>query len=363
MIGTVAFTFGLGGHATYNGGSGATLPTGVTLTMGEPMDAGLGRSAAVETALRDLLRDRGVGAWRDPKVVAEALQAAIPREPGRIELIVATVQIGIVAELADMPARDSIRESQLAQRLVFERYYSDSDARFAVETWARVLHEAASVPEAIAEMHAQEPVPAAVPAAPATPPVAPAYPDRPPAPTHPGAEFGPPAVPKSSAWEAPARASRRAKRRGVDVKTIVVIVIVLFALANWATQCSNNSSGDGALVSGDTVATIEGSSASVLEEYAKDTFGYDEAVAVDASETVQGLGGAPAAIQAYVARYAADPANAKTEWLVVRSYHGDGYVLLRPDGDGEHALLLSILRTSDGAYHLAGPLASKVPSH
>ncbi|MDR3685860.1 MAG: hypothetical protein P4L93_02725, partial [Coriobacteriia bacterium] len=108
------------------------------------MDAGLGRSAAVDRVLAALVRERGAAAWTDPKATSAYLRAGIPNESGRVDTLVAAAEIGLVAEMGALPGRDSIREAQFAQRLVFERYYSDSDARFAVGAWARALWEPAA---------------------------------------------------------------------------------------------------------------------------------------------------------------------------------------------------------------------------
>ena len=375
------------------------------------MDAGLGRSAAVDRTLSALVRERGAAAWTDPKASSKYLRDGIPNESGRIDTLIAAAEIGLVAEMVALPGRDNIREAQFAQRLVFERYYSDSDARFAVEAWARALWEptapapAHSAPEAApvapsaptaavtppppppatlppTPTLAARPAPSYAPTAPAIPP-SPAAPVRdwrtpvPPTPTPPTPP-APPATRRHASMPAPveppidfgpvtpptkrtARSRQRTGGKGLFavLRPIVFLLFAVWIMSSMVSQCNNSDSSN---LNDSSTSSESTQPANDAETYALDTLGYVDATSVTASEVVSGLGEAPAPIRNFVASYTSQSANSEVNWLAVTDENGGtGYVALKPT-DTDFAKQLAVIHTSDGKYTLSGPLAAGIPS-
>ena len=399
------------GIEAYNGDIGGALPTAES-DEGGALDQGLGRSAAVDRALATLVRDGGPRSWTDSAAVRESLRAALPEEGLRVDLLMAVVDTGVIADLASMPERDTMREAQLIQRLIIERYYADSDARFAVEAWARALHEpsasvagraevAATLAAVAAARPQQQPAggfdaPAArasqvattgagwqaAPSAPQglpTPEVAPGRPGGPaPVPPVPAAQqptsaapyppfAGPgnaprPRIPASAPALPNIRPSRPRTASSNKARGFIIGAIVLFVVISNVSRCASGAltslSGD----SGNTPAVVDTSPATDAATYASDQLNYPEAVASTASETLAGLADAPVAVREYLRSYAKDPANAEAAWVAVaNSEHGSGYVIVKPDWQRSWALQLAIVRPAGGKYALTGPLAAGVP--
>lgn len=321
------------------------------------MEAGAGRSVALESALSALLRERGLAVLANPRSIDEHLKAAVPAEAGRVNLLGVALDSGVVAELARSSGRDSIRESQLAQRLVLECYLSDSDARFAVQTWSRALHEPTPAPSArmapTAAVPASTPQPhAVVPPAPVPQPhaVAPA-----PAAPRPATPSTLPAFPDADVWQrARPTPSARPGSAGTlrpRVRTWIWMAMgALLILVLNISQCEDNAPSFGEGESGPSTAA----------EYAVRNLGYDPAVPVEGDEVVSGLGAAPDATREFVASVIADGSHGDLEWLAaVERGGGTGYVGLEFSEDEEtYRLQLAVIRGEDGKYVLKGPLAS-----
>jgi hypothetical protein len=326
------------------------------------MDTGLGQSAAIDRTLSALVRERGAAAWSDPNALDAFLREAVAGQGGRIDLLVAAVELGLVAELAATSTRDSIAEARFAQRLVFERYYSDSDARFAVEAWARALHDPPPPAEA--------PAPSGIVAAATPQPSAPAPRPEParrrasvPSQVFGGADLG---EPEPSPYpgrrsDPPKSRAEKSKGRFARLKPLLILGVVLFMLANFASQCDlgdapTSSSAESEVING---ITAEPGSP---EAFAMETLGYQEAISVTASQAIEGLGVAPEPIRKFVASYAADPANSGAAWLAVSNVdNAAGYVILS-SAAGDYAAQLIVVRDTNGKYSLSGPLAAGIPS-
>ena len=351
------------------------------------MDAGLGRSVAVDRALAALIRSRGAAAWTDTEALRAQLRSAIPEQGGRIDLLVAAAEIGTVRELAVSPGRDSIREAQLAQRLVFERYYTDSDARFAVESWACALYEPALPAEQpaptseaaqppLAYMPPEPPVSVYAPP-PATAPELPRRHASLPSQTIAGGQFEDLGAPTDAARRpAPFGPIAPARRKGGPLarfRPFVVIAIVLFVALNMMSRCDSGASDSGSVADSSSGVTLDARSGddykpptTPAETYAVDELGYEEALTVQASGVISALSSAPEPIRRTLTSYSADPKNADVTWLAVDSgENGAGYVLVRPEKTSVQVSTFTtdfiVMRSLDGEYNVSGPAAAQIP--
>jgi hypothetical protein len=173
----------------------------------------------------------------------------------------------------------------------------------------------------------------------------------------------------------PPRPLPKPSRPFARLRPFFFLIVGLFLLMNFASQCSPNSNSSGSIASdpfgGAPLAARSGNDyqapTTPAETYAVRDLGYQEALTMQPSDVIDALADAPEPVARTLRSYSTDPKNADVTWLAVDSgENGAGYVLVRPDKTSVSVPSLTtdfvVMQSLDGEYSTSGPLAAQIPS-